>query len=121
MPIGICKVQIPLSPGAMLKCGRGQPLGDSGVVEGLDIVHAENRPPPPRRPKIRCQGEVDQSVPSLEGTELRLGAPVDQGEAELGVEGNGLWHRPDGQGHGANVLNHAGGLSYRYPGGGLSL
>jgi len=77
MPIGICQVKILLSPGAMLKCGRDQPLGDSGVVEGLDIVHAENRPPPPRRPKIRCQGEVDQSVPSLEGTELRLGAPVD--------------------------------------------
>jgi hypothetical protein len=33
----------------------------------------------------------------------------------LGVEGNGLWHRPDGKGHSANVVNHAGGFSSRCP------
>src|SRR5215831_8717354 len=111
MSIRIREVKIPLPPGAMLDCGRGQSLGDSGGVEGLDIVNAENRTPPPRGLKIRCQGEVDYSFPSLEGTEPRLGTPVDQGEAELGVEGNGLWHRLDGKGHGANVVNHAGGFS----------
>jgi hypothetical protein len=121
MPIGICEVKIPLPPGAILDCGRGQSLGDSGGVDGLDIVHAENGTPPPCGLKIRCQGEVDQRVPSLEGTEPRLGAPIDQCEAELGIEGNGLWHRPDGKGHGANVVYHAGGLSYRHPRGGLRL
>ena len=47
MPIGIREVKIPLPPGAILDCGRGQSLGDSGVVDGLDIVHAENGTPPP--------------------------------------------------------------------------
>lgn len=114
MPIGICEVKIPLPPGAILDCGRGQSSGDSGIVDGLDIVHAENGTPPPGGRKMRCQGKVDQRVPSLEGTEPRLGAPVDQCEAKLSVEGNGLWHRPDGKGHGANVVYHAGGLSYRH-------
>jgi hypothetical protein len=42
MPIGICEVKILLPPGAILECGRGQSLGDSGVVDGLDMVNAEN-------------------------------------------------------------------------------
>ena len=92
----------------MLECGRGQPLGYSGVVEGINIVNAENSTTPPHRPKIRCKGEIDKGFPSVEGTEPRLGTPVDQCEAKLCVEGDGFWHRPDGKGHGAYVLNHAG-------------
>jgi hypothetical protein len=95
MPIRIREVKIPLPPGAMLDCGRSQSLGNSGVVKGLDIINAENRTPPPHRPKIRCQGKVDQRVPSLEGTESRLGTPVNQGEAELGVEGDSFGHCSD--------------------------
>jgi hypothetical protein len=45
---------------------------------------------------------------SVEGTEPRLETPVDQCEAELCIEGDGFWHRPDGKGHGAKVVNHAG-------------
>jgi len=37
-----------------------------------------------------------------------LGTAVDECKAELRVESDGLWHCPDGKGHGANVLNHAG-------------
>src|SRR5262245_32486633 len=116
MPMGIREVKIPLSPGAMLECGRRQPVGDSRVVEGLNIVHTENGTPPPGRLTMRCQGEVDTRFPSLEGTEPCLGTPIDQCEAELGVEGDSFGHCPDGKGDGTNVVNHAGSLAYRCPG-----
>jgi len=65
MPIGLREVKIPLSPCAMLECGRGQPVGYSGVVEGLNMVNAAHGTPPPCRRKIQCQGEVDTRFPSL--------------------------------------------------------
>ena len=79
-------------------------------------ANTENGTPPPCRRKIRCQGEVDTRFPSLEGTAPCLGTPIDQCEAELGVEGDRLGHCPDGKGYGTNVVNHAGGLAYRCPG-----
>ena len=111
MPIGIREVKIPLSPGAILGWGRGQPLSYRSVVEGIDIVDAENGTTPPGRLKMRCQGEIDIRFPSLEGTEPCLRTAIDYSKAQLRVEGDRLWHGPDGKGHGANVVNHAGCLS----------
>src|SRR4029453_1651325 len=70
----------------MPECGRGPPLGDRHGVEGLDIVHADHRTPPPRQLDMRRRGTVDQRVPSGESPEPRWGTRVDQGEAESGGE-----------------------------------
>src|SRR4029453_10030462 len=57
----------------MPECGRGPPLGDRHGVEGLDIVHADHRTPPPRQLDLRRRGTVDQRVPSVEGPAPRWG------------------------------------------------
>ena len=106
----ICAVKIPLSPCTILGCRRRASLGDSCLGEDIDIIHAKNRTPPPRRLNMQRQGKVDQCVPSLEGPELRLGTPIDQGEAELGGEGHGLWHRPDGQCRSGGAIGRRTGL-----------
>jgi hypothetical protein len=104
--IGVRQMDIALSPGAVLRWGRCEPLGKSRAVEGVDVVDAEDRPAPPGRRIAGGDGEIDKGLASLECTEPRLWPPVHQREAQLRVEGNRLWHGAHGKGHGANVLDH---------------
>src|SRR2546425_957331 len=106
MPIGIGQMEVPLSPGAILRWGRRAPCGEHGLIERIDIVNAKDRTAPPGRAMARREGEIDQSIPSLEGTEARLRPAIDQREAECSIEGNSLGHGPYGEGHGTDVVDH---------------
>ena len=60
MPIEICEVKRPLSPRPMRGCRRSESLGDSGLVEDIDIIHAEH-PEPGVRPHhvgFKCGARV---------------------------------------------------------------
>jgi hypothetical protein len=64
MPIEICEVKRPLSPCTMRGCRRSESLGDSGLVEDIDIVHAEHRTPPPRRLQMRLKVRLINAFPA---------------------------------------------------------
>ena len=67
MPIGIGQMEVPLSPGAMLRWGRRIPCSEHGLIEHIDIVNAKDRTAPPGRAMARREGEIDQGIPSLGG------------------------------------------------------
>src|SRR5262252_6101994 len=94
MPIGIGQMEVALSPGAILRWGRGATGREHGLIERIDIVNAEDRAAPPGREIPSCEGQIDEGMPSLEGTETRLRPAIDQCEAEFTVECKGLGHGP---------------------------
>src|SRR4030095_11420531 len=51
----------------MPECGRGPPLGDRHGVEGLDIVHADHRTPPPRQLDMRRRARLINASPAGRG------------------------------------------------------
>jgi hypothetical protein len=107
MAIGIGEMKIPLPPGAILWWGgRGEALSKDGLIERIDIVDTKYRAAPPRGGIRGCEGEIDKGFTGLEGTELRVRTTSDQGESELCVERHDFWHRPNGEGDGAQVLDH---------------
>ena len=83
MPIGIGQMEVPLSPGAILRRGRSATGRKHGLIERIDIVNAKDRAAPPGREIARREGQIDKGMPSLEGTEARLRPAIDQREAEL--------------------------------------
>ena len=97
----------------------GTPPGRA--IEGIDIINAENGTSPPSWLKIRCQGKVDKSFPSLEGTEPRRWPPVHQRESQCRVESDGLWHGAHGKGDSAYVLDHGRSFILRQQGGASGL
>src|SRR5712691_8610073 len=106
LPIGIGQMQIPLPPRAILRRGRGATSREHGLIERIDIVNAKDCAAPPGREIARREGQIDESMPSLDGTEARLWPAIDQREAEFAVESNGLGHGPYSKGHGTDVVNH---------------
>ena len=99
-------MEVPLSPGAILRWGRGATGREHGLIERIDIVNAKDGAAPPGREIARREVQIDEGIPSLEGTEAGLWPAIDQGEAEFTVESNGLWHGPYSEGHGTDVVDH---------------
>src|SRR5713101_5339601 len=106
VPIGISQMEIPLSPGAILRWGRRATGREHGLIERIDIVNAKDCAAPPGREIVRREGQIDEGMPSLEGTEARLWPAIDQREAEFTIESNGLGHGPYCKGHGTDVVDH---------------
>src|SRR5215831_5361825 len=106
MPIGISQMEVSLSPDAILRWGRGATGREHGLIERIDIVNAKDRAAPPGREIVRREAQIDEGLPSLKGTEARLRPAIDQHEAELTIESNGLGHGPYSEGHGTDVVNH---------------
>jgi hypothetical protein len=106
MPIGVSQMEVPLSPGAILRWGRGATSREHGLIERIDIVNAKDCAAPPGREIARREAQIDEGSPSLEGTEARLWPAIDQREAELTIERKGLGHGPYSEGHGTDVVNH---------------
>src|SRR5215510_10490438 len=99
-------MEVPLSPGAILRRGRRATGREHGLIEGIDIVNAKDRAAPPGREIARREAQIDEGMPSLERTEARLRSAIDQREAEFSVERKGLGHGPYCKGHGADVMYH---------------
>ena len=99
-------MEVPLSPGAILRRGRSATGRKHGLIEGIDIVNAKDRAAPPGREIARREGQIDKGMPSLERTEARLRSAIDQREAEFIVERKGLGHGPYCEGHGTDVVDH---------------
>jgi hypothetical protein len=106
MSIGIGEMEVPLSPGAILEWSRRATGCERGLIEGIDIVNAEDRAAPPGRKIARRESQIDQGMPSLERTEARLRSAIDQREAEFAIEHKGFGHGPYREGHGTDVMYH---------------
>src|SRR5262249_42147117 len=65
---------------------------EHGLIECIDITNAKDRTTPPGRSIARREGQIDESITSLEGTEARLRPTIDQREAEGPIERNGFRH-----------------------------
>src|SRR5688500_3536477 len=100
MPIGICQMEIPLSPDAVLRWGRSVTGRKHGLIDRIDIVNAEDRAAPLGREIARGEGQIDEGSASLERTEARLRSAIDQREAKFLVESNSFGHGPYCESHG---------------------
>jgi hypothetical protein len=97
-------MEVPLSPGAILQWGRGATGREHGLIKRIDIVNAKDCTTPPGREIARREGQIDEGIRSLEGTEAGLWPAIDQREAELTIESNSLGHGPYSEGHGTDVV-----------------
>ena len=88
MPVRIGQVKVALAPAGILRGGgRRETLRTHPLIQRIHILHPENGPAPPGRRIRRCDREIDEGLPGLEGTERALGPAKDQRKAEGGVEG----------------------------------
>jgi hypothetical protein len=103
-------MEVPLSPGAILRRGRRAIGREHGLIERIDIVNTKDCAAPPGREIARREAQINEGSPRLEGTEARLWPAIDQREAELTIESNGLGHGPYSEGHGTDVVDHRHGV-----------